>query len=599
MAGPSDIPCASCGTPLPYGARFCNVCGAAQPAPAPPQQPAPQPRPKFGAATVVGVASPLAPQSQQPAWSPPQPQAPQAPAPQPAPPQHYPQPTAQSPAAKKGLAGTMIGVAVPDIPKPAPQQPQQQARNVPKGTLVGVALPGVAPTHDKPPAPPGWTPPAGRPPGSSQPPPPQPNYQLPPGSPYAQQQPSPAFVPPPAWQGPAPEEEALPPAKKPSRAPVFALLGLAVVGVAVALFLVLRPSGAPQLTSQVKGEAGAPKLVVGCESCADGSSFQLGDKSADFANHEASIALAASSLKAGKNVLKGAVTPKGKKPIDVELEVSIPYLAQTSLASLEKGQVDLIFDLAPDAKGVEVDGKTVEGSGKKTVPIAIPPATDETRTFERTVKFKVLAAKPIEGALKLAIPYAPLRVGLPGKRAIAFGDTIEVSGRTAPNATVTIGETSFTADAQGIFKGTAPVAKDATTLVMRALSSKLAPREVTVQIAHAGSVDDAVKALRAEAKLPFDKIAAEPDKHVGEVAAAKIEIAQVGDEDGRPVAVGETKCPAAAQGNTCPVVRILLPPGASATKGKVVEVLGTVTRAVPLEKGNAVEIDGAVLLESK
>jgi hypothetical protein len=501
-----------------------------------------------------------------------------------------------SAAAKKGLAGTMIGVAVPDIPKPVQQPQPQHSRNVPKGTLVGVAVPGVAPTHAKPPAPPGWTPPAGRTPGTSQPPPPQPVYDLPP----QYQAPPAGFVPPPAWQPQETQaEEDLPPAKKPSRAPVFALLGLAIVGIGVALFLVLRPSGPPPLTSQIKGETGAPKLVVGCESCADGSSFELGGKSAEFANHEASIALDPATLKAGKNELKGAVTPKGKKPVDVVLEVVIPYLAQTSLASLEKGQVDLIFDLAPDAKGVEVDGKTVSGSGTKTVPIAIPPATDETRSFERTVKFKVLAAKPIEGTLKLAIPYAPLRIGLPGKRAIAFGDSIEVSGRSAPNATVTIGETKLTADAQGIFKGKAPVAADATTLVVRALSAKLAPREATVQIAHAGSVDDAVKALRAEAKLPFDKIATEPDKHVGEIAAAKIEIAQVGEEDGRPVAVGETRCPAAAQGNTCPVVRILLPPGASAAKGKVVEVLGTVTRAVPLEKGQAVEIDGAVLLDSK
>lgn len=656
-ASPPEVPCVSCRTPLPYGARFCNVCGSQQPAPgAAPVEPV-QPRPKVGAQTVLGVASPLvggaqppapqyaqppAPQYPQPAApqyaQPPAPQYAQPPAPQyaqppaqpaqkvgaqtmvggswggpPAPPSSSPpssQPPSskpmvaaaqydQAPLPKKPFASTVLGVAVPAGVAQAAAQPAPQTRNVPKGTLVGVAVPGVAPTHDRPPAPAGWSPPAGPPPSQS-PAPAPPQYDAP-NVPPAYGGAPPQFVAPPQWQPQEDVQEHETPApKKPSRLPVFLLLGLALIGIAVAAVLVLRPSGPPPLTSSIDEQGGTPKLVVQCDGCADGSSLDLGGKKADFEGGKAIVPLAMDDLKAGPNVFKGTVTPKGKKPHDVELEVSIPYLVHTSLAPLEKGDssIAVVFELASDAKGVDVDGKKIAGSGEKSVAVAIPKAADDARTFDKTVKYTVHASSgDVDGSLKLSIPYAQLRVTLPSKRAIVIGDSVDIAGRTAPGATIMVGDTKLAVDDQGVFKGKAPLAADSTTVTVRAFSPKLAPREVQLTVAHAASEADAVKSLRAEAKTPFDQIAVAPDKHVGEVADAKIEVAQTGEEDGRTVAVGETKCAAAAQGATCPVVRLLLPPSAVVAKGDVVEALGVVTRAVPIDKGKstAVEIDGSVL----
>jgi hypothetical protein len=106
-----------------------------------------------------------------------------------------------------------------------------------------------------------------------------------------------------------------------------------------------------------------------------------------------------------------------------------------------------------------------------------------------------------------------------------------------------------------------------------------------------------VTILRAEAKTPFAKVAEKPEDHVGAVVSVKFEIAQTKEEDGRAIGVGDTKCLEAK----CPVVRVLMPPGATATKGEIFEVLGVVTRALPVEQGKetAVEIDASILIRTK
>jgi len=682
-ASPPQIPCASCRSPLPLGARFCNACGAQQPEyvppvaqPAPrgpslaqtqyvaqpaafpqaPQQPppaqpqavgyAPQPhqppssspmqiappppssRPsagKLGAQTVLGVASPMSNRS-------PQPQAPHAPAfvPPPQyqpPPNHPPQAAPQAPGGseppkyarashpgfapappppgqgtpaptrKQQLGATMIGVGIlPGVGAPAPTPPTgvgvpPGAAGLAKNTMLGVALPGIAPTHQHVPA---------QQQGYQQQGYPQPQQAHPAHPPqgYPQQgYPPQQYAAPPNERVSMPPESALP-VTKPSRVVPIVLVLVALIAVAVTLVLVLRPSGPPPLTSAIEGDTNAPKLVVKCGSCADGSAIDLGNKNATFTGGSASIALASADLKAGRNVFRGKVTPKDKKPQDVELEVLIPYLVHPSLAPLAKGEskVDVVFDLADDVKSVEVDGAKLEGAGEQTHSIEIPAPAEDARVFDKTVSYTVQqkSGPTIKGSLKLAIPYATLRIGLPGRRPFVIGDDLEVTGKTGAGATVVVGDAKLTADDAGVFKGKAKVGKDDKELKLRAFGAKLAPREVVVPLSHAASFDEVAKLLRAEAKTPFDKVAEKPDDHVGKVVATKLEVQQVGEEDGRVVAIGETRCPTASE-SKCPAVKVLVPPGSSVAKGDVIEVLGVVVGKVSSEKtkATAVEVDAS------
>jgi hypothetical protein len=178
---------------------------------------------------------------------------------------------------------------------------------------------------------------------------------------------------------------------------------------------------------------------------------------------------------------------------------------------------------------------------------------------------------------------------------VVVGGAVEVSGRTAPGASVRAGDAVLVADPTGLFKGTAKVSKD---LEVRAYGPKLAPRAIVVPIAKAETLEDAAKGLKAQAKSPFDAIAAKPDEHVGANVAVVFEVVQVGEVDGRPLAVGETRCKAAAG---CPMVKVLLPPGATVKAAEVHEVLGRVVRGVSIEQGKstAVEIDAAIVLPAK
>jgi hypothetical protein len=484
--------------------------------------------------------------------------------------------------------GTLIGVstpielmAAPPPPPPPPPAPEVK-RNVPKGTMMGVALPGIAPTNDKPkPAPvvarkaPAFVPP-----------------------------PPPPAAPPPGMTTLAIEPESLP-SKKGSRAPAVILIVLAVLGIAgVIAWVSLRGHPPPSVRAEVRGDAAALQLYLRCEKCADGTAIDLGEgRSASFLNSEVSFPLAAGEIKAGTNTFKGTVTQKGEKPHPLSLDVPIPYLVTPSLSPLAKGEpaIEVVFEVSKDVKSISVDGENVEiEGGTATARVVVPVGGDDAKTFDRTVKYEVTQAKgdPTKGSLKLSVPYAPLRVGLPGRRPLVEGDGLDVSGHTQAGATVRLGAApdapTVVSDKDGLFKGRAKIASDAKTLEVRAFGPKLAPRAITMTLSR-----DA-KALRAEAVTPFDKIAEAPDANAGKIVVLKMTAEQSGEDEGRALAVGEAKCGATEPGK-CPVVRILLPSGAAPAKGALIEVVGVVVRGVPILKGKAtaIEIDASIVTAEK
>lgn len=592
-------PCVSCRAPLPLGARFCNECGtsqplAAAPVPAPPAPPPPQ---KIGLKTVVGVAAPSAAEMAEAARSMgirPQPQAPPA-QPQPLP-QPYPAAPAVAPAAmappagvtRKPLNATMIGVATPGVPV---EMTRGAKSNVPKGTLVGVALPGIAPTHPQTaPAPDYAPPPAYPPPAPAFAPPP--NYGGP-SYPPAQPAPQPEFAPPPAFD-PAVLDEVAPAPKRSGRGLAIALILLALLGTGVAVFfLFLRPSGPPALSGTVRTKDGAQSLVVQCDTCEDGATIDLGkDKSGEFSGKKATLPLGEDALKAGKNAFSGEiVVKKGSKPQKISLEVVVPFLVKASLAPLGEGEpaVELQFDLAPDVKKVTVEGKKVEGD---KVRVALDPVTTDGKTLAKKIAY---AVDGTEGTVELSIPVAPLRLALPGRRALVTGEAF-VSGRTAPGAFVTIGTTKLTADKEGVFKGKVTVTE--ATLTVVAFGGKFAPRAATVSgIVVAKDLAEAQKALKAEAKTKLDDVVKAPDASAGKLVSGRVKILTTLEEDGRGVAIAETVCAKAGDEAPCPVVRLLLPASAQLQKNDLVDVVGVVVRAVPIDKGKstATELDASIV----
>jgi hypothetical protein len=385
--------------------------------------------------------------------------------------------------------------------------------------------------------------------------------------------------------------------------PIVGIAVVALAAVGAAAFMFLRGSGAPALSAAIANESAGPSLLVTCESCADGTTIDLGEaKKATFSAHAASVKLGADDLHAGKNVFNGTLSQSGKSA-PVALTVNVPFLVRPTLAvdgSEGLPAWTVSFDLGEEVTAVTLAGKALKiDGGKAKDVIAVEPATasydrdgkdKDDKTWERSVDYEVAVGKGAtsKGTLKLALPYAPLRLGWPGRRAIAIGDSVDVSGRTAPGATVRVGvggtiETAKT-DADGTFthKLKLPAGEGPFAISVTALSPKLGARRGNVSVSHAESAADAKKLLAAEtSKEPFATIAADPDAHAKAMVRFEMVVVQVGDEDGRAVAVGDQRCVASAE-SACPIVRVLLPPGLpkGPAKGDALEIVGVVVGGV-------------------
>lgn len=576
--------------------------------------------------------------------------------PNPAPPAVAQAATAAPAAAPHSLARTAIGqapplnaplaaqphpITAPAATAPAAPPPSTGARNLPMGTMLGVALPGIAPTHDAPPAP-ARSPLGGAAAHGAVPNAPLPAVDAPAANlrgaavhTRAGAHPAPVFASdaeqhrsrspgphgslPPSSMLDGRAGESVPP--RSLRIPIAMLACVALGGVAAAGWFLFRPGRLPQISAELEGDATAPELVVHCAKCADGTNVEIDpQKHARFTAGRAVIPLDPSSLRVGDQQVSATLTQPSTKPVRVTLQTHVPFLVRPSLAPIARGEsaIEMAFELSSDVATVRVNGQeSLPTGGAATSLVAIPPPTDELRGFERAVDYVVTfrSGGSVSGALKVAVPYAPLRLGLPGRRAIVAskeqGDApaVEVTGKTASFATVRLGAAPDSpiviADKEGIFRGLAPLPKgtaapSTANLEVKAYGPKLAPRVATVTVHREHSVEEGLKKMRAEAMIPFATLAMAPDTHVGAVVTVTFVVAQRGEEDGRPIAVGDVRCAARGDERSCPVVRVLLPAGeaaASLKKGDAVEVLGVIVRGVPIVKGRstAVEVDASAV----
>lgn len=184
--------------------------------------------------------------------------------------------------------------------------------------------------------------------------------------------------------------------------------------------------------------------------------------------------------------------------------------------------------------------------------------TTDGKTLAKKIAY---AVDGTEGTVEVSIPVAPLRLALPGRRALVTGEAF-VSGRTAPGAFVTIGTTKLTADKEGVFKGKVTVTE--ATLTVVAFGGKFAPRAATVSgIVVAKDLAEAQKALKAEAKTKLDDVVKAPDASAGKLVSGRVKILTTLEEDGRGVAIAETVCAKAGDEAPCPSCACSCPPARS------------------------------------
>ena len=514
----SPSPCPQCGHPAPGGARFCAQCGAvmgssAEPPPTPPRA---APAPKRGAAplskmTMMGFGAIAMPESP-PATA----ETSKAAAPLPA------SPVTPGPS----LRGTMLGLSAaspvtPPIDAPAAAQPAPRPR-APQATVLGVALPGIAPLR------------AG---DSGAPPPHTPANVAHDYINTAQSAAASPVVPPPAplVDLPAPAPARIVRRRGVPFVAVALVAGGLLLGGGLGLFWLSRDR--PVITAQLRAAPdGADVLGLHCDpaSCKNGTTVAIDGARSTFTDGRSDLTLSA-PLHIGDNPLALHIDRPGMGRDEVvRLVVPVSFRIRADLTGITapKPSVSIRVEAAPD-RVATVDGKPLALGANGTATYSIDESAetdgpaDQSRVVAVQVPYSIGAkgAASETGTVAARFSVAPLRIDVPGVHAVVDRDQILVAGRAARGATVTIDGAAVPTAQDGSFE--APVALASVgerVLQVRAGTSLLTPRTVSVQVKRVASLIQEARAFERLKPLSYDTATANPSASVGQLVAVEGEV---------------------------------------------------------------------------
>lgn len=398
---------------------------------------------------------------------------------------------------KAGLGSrTMLGVAAPGI---APLQPGAEAPRVAASrTMLGVAAPGIAPTYQ------------------GAPPPAQVVYE----------------PPPPIVPAPAPlVDEALPSAPQlPQKkglplALVAGVAGGVLLVTAVVVAFVVRGSS-PLVASAKLSADGKEQLHLVCDGCVDGTTATLGPSKATFAQHQADVDVP-TPLVVGDNPFKLTLERPGMgRNESVSIVVPVAYRIRADLSQINATPPALLIHLAvTTGDTVELDGKpvTVDPAGNATVTIDLTNEVSgegDAKTIDRKLPYVVTSKKgdKSSGDVSAKIGVLPLHIDAPGPRATIEGTSLNVAGRTAKGAQITINGAIAVVNEDGSFGVKAPAEAGTKELIVRAQTktgTDSAARIVTIPIKKVDSLTAEGASLEKNGSLGFDALAADVTASTG------------------------------------------------------------------------------------
>jgi hypothetical protein len=371
-------------------------------------------------------------------------------------------------------------------------------------TVLGVARPGIAPLNP------------GQP--KSNPPPPAPTAVAPLALPP--QGPSPVIAPP-SSRGPAsPRKPA------PSRISVGATLAIVGAGILLAMavlaYFMLRGHGSVSARA-VLDARGKEMLELTCSECPDGTKVWIDMAPVAFRGGKATLGLQA-QLKVGENPIVLVLERPGRSREEIALSLPIEYRVRGSTEALaqDKPQVSVVASALAGTK-LEVDGKPLPPDGGTdvrfdydvTADVSGPEAT--VKTLERSVPYKATSASGTvqAGQVEVRIGITPLIVDAPGASIVVSAKELVLAGRTAPGASLKVGNQSVTLDAEGRFVSKQPLTVGESTFTVRATLPDHAPRLVRVSARRSDDLDRDAALARSMAQASYAEVVKAPEASVG------------------------------------------------------------------------------------
>ena len=454
--------CVECGTAL-RATRKPNLAGTmlGMPTPfaAPQGEPSEGPVPKAPEAegrtevpnnraalggTMIGMPSPLAPEHRQsPVYTTPA------------------DPEAARPQGNPALGKTMMGVGNLDVGAGStqPNSPQDQKF---KGTLLGIARPGIAPTGEapRPPTPPVTRSAPARPPSPST----------------------------------APRISSIPvPQPFPTTRPRW-VNGLLIAGglaIAAGIGAGVAMCGPKTITVRVDkfsiNEAGNDQLDLICEKCPAGSSLILGDAHAKVQNGRAKLT-PKEPLALGRNELQFRLEDRGnvRKTKKVILPIAFRVLTRWSGLHEAKPYAEITVAASSGSKVIIGAEPTALQGEQATKRVYFEAETlgeaSQMTSVQRELAIEVTVnGEPRKTRAEIRSGVTPLTLTSPALVHHLKGKPVSVSGRTAPNAKVTILEAQLEANENGDFSYVLE-SPQAGTITVTAYKEDLLRRRVSFEL---------------------------------------------------------------------------------------------------------------------
>jgi hypothetical protein len=475
--------------------------------------------------------------------------------------------------------------------------------------MLGVAIPGIAPTQDRPPAPPpdtsgtllGVAAPGIAPLGSG-----GVAHDASRGAPPAPPPIVPA--PPPLLDEPLPE--------RPLRArrkgiPAVALVGIlfaiVIAAAAVGAVVMLR-SGSPLAAQPQLDGTGKESLEIRCASCPDGTIVSLGASSSKLEGGAALLPLPA-PLAIGDNDLEMKIDrPAPGRDETVKVHVSVAYRVKADLSTLtaDPAVVTVRVEAVPGTE-ITVDGRPVvlDASGRGALAIDVSAEaqgpSDEPRALDRKIPFTVKpkgAAASETRELTVRAGITALHLDAPGAELFTERATGNVAGQVKPGATITVDGQSVVVNERGRFGVRVELpAETEKTLTIVATAAPLAPRTVRAKLVRVASLEAASKTLDARSPLPFSAYAADPRAKLGALAVVEGEVQEIRVTQGSTVMFVEDKaCTSASGGPSACVARVEHGEEVRAQRGDVVRAYGRVVGSTTMNGKSVPDLEGALVV---
>src|SRR5690606_2739773 len=202
-------------------------------------------------------------------------------------------------------------------------------------------------------------------------------------------------------------------------------------------------------------------------------------------------------------VTDGLLAPEPHLAVVVEaLAGSQVVVAGKALALDAQGKARHVLDVSEELTGAEPTVRRLS----REVPYAVTPP----------------GGSPDTGSVTFQLGVVPLVVDTPGSAITLDDATFVLSGRTQPNATISVGNRRIPTDGDGRFAQVMSVSSPGeTTIVVRATAPEHAPRLFPIRVRRVQSLEDEARQVRERALTSYRDVATGLEQRSGaEVALA-------------------------------------------------------------------------------